>query len=191
VAGESLNWPEIPDASLAEMAAGGTERAFEQLLARHRLRILRICLRMLNDKIEAEEAAQDIFVKVYYHLKDYDKAREFIVWCSAIAINECRDRLRKRQRAAKTFRQLSDADKAEINPDNDARDDSRKRLLLAEAALARLPDKLKEVIVLKAYGDYSYEEIAKILRVRLGTVMSRLFRARKKLTDIINRGEIY
>jgi len=184
-----INWSEINDANLAGMAADGDDKAFEQILQRYRQRILRICLRMLGDKIEAEEAAQDIFVKVYYHLKDFDRKRELGIWLSAIAINDCRDRLRKHQRGARMFRGMTEADLASSVPfvKNDC-DEERERLMSVERALQQLPEKLKEVIVLKAYGEHSYEEIARVLKIRMGTVMSRLFRARQRLTEIMERG---
>jgi RNA polymerase sigma-70 factor (ECF subfamily) len=184
-ADKGVNLNALDDAGLADLAESGNDKAFEVILQRYRQRMLRICLRMMGDVIEAEEAAQDIFVKVYYHLKDYDRKREFAVWCTAIAVNECRDRLRKRQRVSRTFRELNEADRApaETGPDDCA--DSREKLAMVEKALEDLPEKLKEVIVLKAYGEYSYEEIAKILKIRLGTVMSRLFRARKRLTKLM------
>ncbi|OGC92531.1 MAG: hypothetical protein A2W25_07500 [candidate division Zixibacteria bacterium RBG_16_53_22] len=187
---KGINWSEVDDANLVGMAAGGSDKAFEQIVLRHQQKIQRICRRMLGDRIEAEEAAQDIFVKVYYHLKSYDQSRDFGVWCTAIAINDCRDRLRRRQRATRTFRDIAEADRASISAAQDDCDDSRVKLSMVEKALEELPEKLKEVIVLKAYGDCSYGEIAKILKIRQGTVMSRLFRARQRLTVIMERGKL-
>lgn len=176
------------DSELVGLAANGDTRAFEALLERYRARILRICLRMLGNRIEAEEAAQDTFVKIYYHLKDYDKSRNFAVWSASIALNECRDRLRKRSRLGRLFRGLNEADYAQANAQHGDPDDSSEKLGAVELAIEKLPDQLREVITLKAYGEHSYEEIAKILNVRVGTVMSRLFRARQKLTEIMSRG---
>ena len=177
------------DSELVSLASNGDTRAFETLLGRHRGRILRICLRMLGNRVEAEEAAQDSFVKVYYHLKDYDTSRDFSIWSASIALNECRDRLRRRSRMGRLFRDLSEADRGKIDVENKESEDNEEKLGAVEEALTQLPEQLREVITLKAYGELSYEEIAKILNIRIGTVMSRLFRARQKLTDIINRGK--
>jgi len=179
---------QLDDSELVSLASGGDTRAFETLLERHRGRVLRICLRMLGNRIEAEEAAQDSFVKVYYHLRDYDQSRSFAVWSASIALNECRDKLRKRSRLVRIFRGIEEADRAQAQTETNDTDDSQEKLSAVEKAIAQLPDQLREVITLKAYGEHSYEEIAKILNVRVGTVMSRLFRARQKLTDIMNRG---
>ena len=176
------------DSELAGIAAAGDGRAFEIILQRHRARIIRICLRMLGNRNEAEEAAQDSFVKIYFHLRDYDRSRSFTVWSASIAINECRDRLRKRSRTSRMFRDLSAADSEQARLDALGTDNGSEKLDAVEQALEKLPAKLKEVIVLKAYGEHSYDDIAKILKVRVGTVMSRLFRARKKLSEILDRG---
>jgi RNA polymerase sigma factor (sigma-70 family) len=186
LAGQDKN--QIDDSELVSLASNGDTRAFETLLERHRSRLLRICLRMLGDRIEAEEAAQDSFVKIYYHLRDYDTSRSFSVWSASIALNECRDRLRRRTRLGRLFRGIEEADRAQGAEETNDADESQEKLNAVEKALTRLPEQLREVITLKAYGEHSYEEIAKILNVRIGTVMSRLFRARQKLTDIINRG---
>jgi RNA polymerase sigma factor (sigma-70 family) len=178
------------DNELAGLAAKGDDKAFDCLLQRHRQRIVCICLRMLHNRVESEEAAQDSFVKIYFHLKEFDLSRDFAVWTTSIAINECRDRLRKRVRFNRSFREL-DENVIAAEPEHLSNDDnSRIALGQVEKAIEKLPQKLREVIVLKAFGDHSYEEIAGILNVRIGTVMSRLFRARRKLADMIDKGMI-
>jgi len=175
------------DNELAVSALNGNERDFREIISRLRPRILSICLRMLKNSTEATEAAQDTFVKIYFHLRDYDPEKDFASWAASIAINECRDRLRKRSRFSQTFRELTDrdADLAQSRADTDY--ESKRRIQLVEKAIEQLPEKLKEVLVLKAYSEYSYEEIAEILKIKTGTVMSRLFRAREKLTEILEK----
>jgi RNA polymerase sigma factor (sigma-70 family) len=175
---------------LVRLALRGDDKAFEQLLACHRQRIIGICLRMLGDRLEAEEAAQDSFVKIYFHLRDFDQAREFTPWAASIALNECRDRLRRKTRRSRVFRELSEVDAAlapePMNPNNDCKE----QLAAVEKAIEMLPSKLKEPLVLKVFGEYGYEEIAKILGIKTGTVMSRLFRARQRLSGLLNRGNL-
>jgi len=177
------------DFKLVSQALGGDERAFRELMGRYRQKALGICYKMLGNRVEAEEAAQDAFVKVYFHLKDFDPARDFAVWLSAIAVNECRDRLRRRSRERRTFRELGEADGINRETNHDSGRVTQEKLNAVEEALDKLPEKLREVIILKAYGEHTYEDIARILRIRLGTVMSRLFRARQSLTEIMKRGE--
>ena len=181
------DWSAIDDAKLVAAAAKGNNKAFRELLERYRTKILAICIRMLKNKTEAEEAAQDSFVKIYFHLKDFDMTRNFNVWAASIAVNECRDRLRKRSRYSRIFRDIEEADAASTPTMIGADCDEQENLKQVEAALEELPEKLKEVIVLKAYSDYSYDEIAAILKIRIGTVMSRLFRARQKLSEILGK----
>lgn len=175
------------DNELAVSALNGNERDFREIISRFRPRILSICLRMLKNSTEATEAAQDTFVKIYFHLRDYDPAKSFSSWAASIAINECRDRLRKRARFSQTFRELTerDVDRSQTRADTDY--ESKRQVELVEKAIEQLPEKLKEVLVLKAYSEYSYEEIAEILKIKTGTVMSRLFRAREKLTEILEK----
>jgi RNA polymerase sigma factor (sigma-70 family) len=176
-----------PDNELAVSALNGNERDFREIISRFRPRILSICLRMLKNSTEATEAAQDTFVKIYFHLRDYDPEKDFASWAASVAINECRDRLRKRSRFSQTFRELTDRDVDLAQPQADTDYESKRRVQLVEKAIEELPEKLKEVLVLKAYSEYSYEEIAEILKIKTGTVMSRLFRAREKLTEILEK----
>jgi RNA polymerase sigma-70 factor (ECF subfamily) len=182
---------ENSDNELAVSARNGNERAFREIISRHRPKILSICLKMLKNSTEATEAAQDTFVKVYFHLRDYNPEKSFSAWAASIAMNECRDRLRKRKRYSQTFRELTerDVDLKQAQADNDY--ESKKRVEQVENALEKLPEKLKEVLVLKAYSEYSYEEIAEILKIKTGTVMSRLFRAREKLAEMLEKDNLF
>lgn len=175
------------DNELAVSALNGNERDFREIISRFRPRILSICLRMLKNSTEATEAAQDTFVKIYFHLRDYDPEKSFSSWAASIAINECRDRLRKRARFSQTFRELTERDVNRAQTRADTNYESKRQVELVEKAIEQLPDKLKEVLVLKAYSEYSYEEIAEILKIKTGTVMSRLFRAREKLAEILEK----
>jgi len=179
---------EMPDGLLVDLAIGGDEKAFRELLRRYRERILAISLRMLKNKTEAEEAAQDSFVKIYFHLADFDKTRDFSAWAAGITINECRDRLRKRSRSQKIFREIgeSDTDSQQVLPNDEFA--IRAKIEAVEIGIEQLPLKLREALVLRAYADYSYEEIAAILTIRIGTVMSRLHRARQRLIEILKHG---
>ena len=179
------------DSELVVSASKGNERDFREIIFRHRPRILSICLRMLRNKTEAVEAAQDTFVKIYFHLRDFEPDKNFQSWAASIAINECRDRLRKRARFGQTFRELTDFDTDSAQTQADEDYESKRRVEIVENAIEKLPDKLKEVLVLKAYSDYSYDEIAGILKIKVGTVMSRLFRAREKLTDLLKEDKLF
>lgn len=181
---------EKTDSELTALARDGDETAFREILGRYRFRIMAICVRMLKNQTEAEEAAQDSFVKIYLHLSDYDPNRSFAPWAAGIAINECRDRLRARSRFKRIFRETPEGEIERSHQSSGEDSENRERLETVEKVIQQLPEKLKEVLILKAYGEYSYEEIADALRIRTGTVMSRLFRAREKLTEALKKGNL-
>lgn len=175
----------LSDGELVTQSSEGNEQAFREILRRYRDKVLAICIRMLRNRTEAEEAAQDSFVKIYFHLRDFDQARSFAAWIAGISINECRDRLRKRSRFQKVFREATES---EVESQRTQRSDDyelKAKIEAVENAIERLPEKLREVLVLRAYADYSYEEIAEILKTRVGTVMSRLHRSREKLSEML------
>lgn len=178
---------ELSDGQLIEQSIDGSERAFREILSRYREKILAICLRMMRNRTEAEEAAQDSFVKIYLNLDRFDQTRDFGAWAAGIALNECRDCLRKRARSKKIFSELGDSDPAGSQAMADDNLERKLKMEAVENAIEKLPDKLREAIILRAYGDYSYEEIAKIMKIRVGTVMSRLYRAREQLTEILKQ----
>ena len=180
---------EMSDGKLVGQVSGGDETAFREILRRYREKVLAICLRMLKNRTEAEEAAQDSFVKAYYHLGSFDQAREFSAWIARIAINECRDRLRQRSRFRKLFREIPENNLEDRQIPQDENYEIKSRIREVENGIAKLPEKLREVLVLRAYADCSYEEIAGILNIEPGTVMSRLHRSRAKLTEILKRGK--
>ncbi len=180
----------VSDIELVRLALRGDDKAFGQLLESNRPRVIAICLRMLGDRVEAEEAAQDSFVKIYFHLRDFDQTRDFTAWAASITMNECRDRLRRRTRHGRVFREISEVDAVSEPASANANDDCKEELAETEKAIEKLPDKLKEVLVLKVFGEYGYEEIAKVLGVKTGTVMSRLFRARQRLAEMLGRGKL-
>ena len=177
----------MSDGELVKQSSEGDEQAFREILGRHRDKVLAICLRMLRNRIEAEEAAQDSFVKVYFHLEDFDQARSLGAWIARISINECRDRLRKRSRSEKIFKEVPESEFDHHQAQRGDDYEQRARIESIEKAIERLPDKLREVLVLRAYTDYSYEEIADILKIRVGTIMSRLHRSREKLAEMLKR----
>lgn len=180
---------DLPDGELAARTLEGQEAAFREILRRYREKILAVCLRMLRNRTEAEEAAQECFVKAYYHLSGFDRTRDLAAWLAAIAINECRDRLRQRTRTRGVFREISDAERDAVHSPRDENFERESRVRDIEEAVEKLPVKLKEVLILRAHADYSYEQIAAILKIEIGTVMSRLHRARAKLTEFLKRGD--
>lgn len=152
---------------------------FSHLLAVHRPRVLRAALGWLGDEQEAREVAQDVMLKAWAARDRYDPERPFYPWLRTIARNAARDaRDRGRFRAVPGL-EPERVGSAAPGPDAHVMSADANRQL--RAALDRLPDEQREVLVLRHFEDLSYAEIAELLGVPEGTVMSRLFRARKAL----------
>ena len=156
-----------------------TAPPFSHLLAAHRPRLLRAALGWLTDEQEAREVAQDTLLKAWAARDRYDPSRPFYPWLRTILRNTCRDaRARGRHRAVSGLK----ADRVV------ASEPSPERVAVLQEETLRLRDAMRglepdhhEIIVLRHFEDLSYAEIAEILGVAQGTVMSRLYRARRAL----------
>jgi RNA polymerase sigma factor (sigma-70 family) len=142
--------------------------------------VWRFCVRMLSNDEDAGDAAQETLVKVLRSLDRYDPTRPFSTWVFGIARNTCIDEHRRRRRRA--WDEPGELVDAGASPLTDA--DRGQRAALLERALDELPPMYREVLVLYHFEHRKYTEIADILAVPLGTVMNRIFRARKKLRSI-------
>jgi RNA polymerase sigma-70 factor, ECF subfamily len=139
---------------------------------------------LLNDE-DAGDAAQETVVKVLKNLDRYDPERSFATWVFGIARNTCIDEFRRRKR--RSWDEPGDvADTVAPTPLQDVVRFQRAELL--EAALAELPPMYREILVLYHFEHRKYTEIAEILELPLGTVMNRIFRARKKLRALYEEG---
>ena len=185
---------ELGDPELAAAFLGGDARAFTALADRYHQRLLNFIYRMIGDRDRAEDLVQETFVRVYKHLHRYDQNRKFSTWAYTIAGNLAKNELRNRSRNPmvlfQTIKKNWDADHRALEwedlrykPD----DLYRKRDLRSkvEAAVAELPEHHRVVFVLRELEGKSYEEISEITGVNLGTVKSRLNRARNAFAELI------
>ena len=181
-----------PDQDLLEAIRRGDGAAFESLIRRHEQRVHRLAWRILGDAEDALDAAQETFVKVWKALPRFEGGSRFSTWLTRIAINQCRNELRRR-RTVKHTHPLSldspiDADGSTVGDSVEARTDDPSEVARARevahalrTSLHDLDGEAREVIVLRDGEDLSYEDIAEILDVPVGTVRSRLHRARSEL----------
>ena len=177
---------DISDEDLVRQFHDGNEDAFRLLVERNQDKVRSIILYTLNRNDVVDDIAQDVFIKVYKGLDNFRFDSKFYTWLYRITVNKCRDELRKRR--WKRFIPLNHSSGNEEPKNvtgltteqnhNDFKD-------AVHAALQKLPAKYREIIVLKDIEDYSYEEIAEILECRMGTVKSRLSRARVELRKIL------
>ena len=157
------------DLHRVERARAGDREAFVEILSRHRKSILNLAYRLLGDSSEDEEIAQEAFVRAYIGLKKFRGESRFFSWLCRIAINLCWKRERQRQR----FVPL-EAEWRGPSPD------VTERLALSHA-LSRLSPPLRTAILLREINGMSYKDVADALGIPVGTVRSRLSKARKNL----------
>jgi RNA polymerase sigma-70 factor (ECF subfamily) len=184
---------EESDNELARRAAAGDEGAFGELVGRHKAGLYRLLRRYAGDPDDAYDAVQDTFIAAWHARGRYDPARPFGAWLRTIALNKARDRARRAAVRRLLFGSGSDeADAASRIPDAGPLMDEvviaeqqRRRL---EQAIAGLPRKLKEAIVLTAIDGCSHEEAAVILGVTVKAIEMRVSRARRSLADRLTAG---
>ena len=178
------------DADVAR-ARTGDVAAFDALMARHETKVFNLCLWILSDRDEAADAAQDAFIRAYRHLKKFRGDCTFGAWVSRIAVNVARDALKKKRKRPRDFSSLEWDDGPEFDPhDESARSAPeeiarRERQIAVRRALAQVPENYRTALVLFDLQGRSYEECADILQVPMGTVKSRLSRARAALRDAL------
>ncbi len=154
--------------------------AFQELVDRYKTRLVNVIYRMLNDQNEAEDLVQETFLRVWTHRQDYDFSYCLSTWIYTIALNLAKNELRKR-RKFKFFSLLEMTEKGLELPDPKLGPSALGHML--EGAIGKLPGKYKEAFLLRDVEQLPYEEVAQILGVPLGTVKSRVNRARAVLKD--------
>jgi len=164
------------DQALIEQTLAGDNLAFNLLVTRYQKAVYSAAARILRDHDLADEAAQETFVKAYFALKQYDQNYKFYTWLLRICLNLCYDQLKKQKRQAPLDEALEHPgpDPAEMFAGDDACRKIRKEI-------DSLPMDQRMVVQLRVDKDLSYSEIGQALKIPIGTVMSRLSRARQTL----------
>lgn len=181
----------LTDKVLVERAARGDEIAFSELVNRHYKRALRVAFGLLKDRHDAEDVVQDAFARVHKRLKDFEGQSAFYTWLYRIVVNLSIDYMRKRKRERRVDVEDEGVREAlrgseELWPrfqDTDP-SESAERVQLRQklqVAFQDLPEIHQAVLMLRELEGFSYEEIATTLNIKKGTVMSRLFHARKSM----------
>jgi RNA polymerase sigma-70 factor (ECF subfamily) len=169
---------------ILEVLAGNRD-AYAQLVRKYETRVRGYCLMMLSQAAEAEDAAQEVFIKAFQALGTFHGKAAFSTWLYRISVNVCYDILRKRQRRkTQSWDALleKEGEKAEALFASSADPRPEESVELVAQLLAGLPDKAREIIVLRDMQGLSYEEIAETLSCTLDAVKSRLKRARREMT---------
>jgi RNA polymerase sigma-70 factor (ECF subfamily) len=184
------------EASLARAAASGDRAAFARLVELSKRPVYGLCLRILSDREEARDAAQESFARAWAGLAAFHPAQPFTPWVLRIARNHCIDLLRRRIPAGRRL-ELDDRGDGEpalelADASAPGSDEAVERAQLASAlgaAVQRLPDRYREVVHLFHVEQMSYKEIASTMEIPIGTVMTWLHRARAQLRQELSTWE--
>lgn len=183
--------PESDERALIQRCIAGDAAAFEPLVEKYRQRVWRLAYQVLHDREEAWDVAQEAFVRAFHSLPSFRGQSAFYTWLFRITVNVATDRHRQRGAQARAFgpERVSEEEWARTTPDpgggpeqQAARKEQRDRI---RSALDALPPKARTIIMLSDVEGLSYREIAEVLNCPIGTVMSRLHNARKRLKAIV------
>ncbi len=174
------------DDVLITLVQSGDEVAFRLLVDRYRERIRNLIYSILNDTSVVDDLAQEVFIRAYEGLAKFRFESSFYTWLYRITVNKCRDEMRKKRvRKFFSLHAMMDSSNEElqskitVHPDNSGAEE------LVNKGLQQLPEKFRIPIILKDIDGFSYEEMAKIMQCEIGTVKSRLSRARAMLRVIL------
>lgn len=175
----------VDETAIIKKAQDGDLNAFSELISSYKKLIYNLCLRMMNDKTEAEDATQEAFIKIYRGLKSYNGTSKFSTWAMKISSNVCIDIIRKRKV------QTVPIEDYEVNDDSSPEKaflelETRKDV---ERAVQSLPEKYRIMIVYYHFMNLSYQEISNILNEPMTIVKNRLYRARLMLKEYLLKEE--
>ena len=187
-----MNSPREADAQLIERIQNGDKQAFELLVAKYQRRVLRLISRLVRDPAEQEDIAQEAFIKAYRAIPNFRVESAFYTWLYRIAVNTAKNYLASQGRRPRTVGEFqSDEDGESFGVDDVVEDNntpyavlhSRQVAETVNKAIERLPSDLRMAVTLREIEGLSYEEIAQAMDCPIGTVRSRIFRAREAIAQ--------
>jgi RNA polymerase sigma-70 factor (ECF subfamily) len=184
------------DDQLVEEALGGNALSFQLLVERYQERIFALARHYTKSAVEVEDIAQDTFLKVYRRLDTFQRQSSFSTWLYRIAVNTALDFLKRSGRSpvqavedpeltAAPVRALAGSGVTIASPDVNLRREELARI--TQRVLGELPEIFRTVLVLREFEDMPYQEMAEVLGISIGTVESRLFRARARFKEALVR----
>ncbi len=180
------------DAQLVERVQAGDKRAFELLVSKYERRVLRLIGRLIRDPAEMEDVAQEAFIKAYRAIPQFRGDSAFYTWLYRIAVNTAKNHLATQGRRPKPIGDFHSGEEGESFDVEDVVEDintpdavlhSRQVAETVNAAIEALPEDLRAAITLREIEGLSYEEIAQAMDCPIGTVRSRIFRAREAIAE--------
>jgi RNA polymerase sigma-70 factor (ECF subfamily) len=182
VAGQQASLPGILDAARA-----GDGDAFAALVRRFERPVYHLIVRMVRRPSVAEDLAQDVFVRLWRHLAEFESAATLAGWLRRVAVNAVIDHWRKEDARRRRLQALREHPLARLALGPSSRLESHEALDLVDAALEQLPAKLRSVLALRTAEGMAYDELAEVLGTSASAVRSRLFRARRELHEALKR----
>ena len=192
---QRAKWKDTTDEELMLRVQGGDTDCYDVLVERYKVRLFNYLLRLTSSRDDAEEIAQEAFVKAYIHAEKYKTIAKFSTWLYTIATNLVRNRVRSRSRApmlvslwTRAWGEGEEERPLEIpdthrSPDETIND--RELSDVISRAIQEIPEKYRESFVLREINELSYEEIAAVTGLKLGTVRSRINRARNYFRQVV------
>jgi RNA polymerase sigma-70 factor (ECF subfamily) len=187
-----LDYPSVDDEALVKAAQRGDMEAFEELVARHRDKIYARAFSMMRNEDEAIDLSQEAWVKGWQRLKQFQREASFVTWMTRIVINLCLDQLRRQKRLrAESIEQLDEElggverQMPVLVPNPTERLEKNELRQRIDRALGQLSYEHRTVLILHEFEDLEYKEIAGRMQCSIGTVMSRLFYARRKMAVLL------
>jgi RNA polymerase sigma-70 factor, ECF subfamily len=192
---QRAKWKDHTDEELMLRVQSGDTDCYDVLVERYKVRLFNYLLRLTSSRDDAEEIAQEAFVKAYIHAEKYKTIAKFSTWLYTIATNLVRNRVRSRSRAPMLVslwtRAWGDGEEerpleipdAQRSPDETIND--RELSDVINRAIQEIPEKYRESFVLREINELSYEEIAAVTGLKLGTVRSRINRARNYFRQVV------
>lgn len=180
------------DNNLINKALEGDQAAYEKLMKKYYQLIYNLIFRMISKKEDVEDLTQEAFIKAFNSLKNFDRQFAFSTWLFKIATNNAIDYLRKKKLNTFSIDKEIESEESDFKfeipddenkPDRVIMEEERKKIL--DEAIDSLPAKYKEVIILRHKMDKEYEEIAKEMKIPLGTVKAHIFRGRELLNKYL------
>ena len=182
---KNLQQPKIlkldDDFSLVKRFIDGDKTSFRILVQRHKEKVRNIIYLTVNNGSIVDDIAQEVFITVYRNLKNFRFQSQFTTWLYRITVNKCKDHLRK-LRVRKIFIPVNEGDDYPDEPNTVESDNISE---VVTNAIGKLPVKLRIPLILKDIEGFSYQEIAESINCEIGTVKSRIFRAREGLKKIL------
>jgi RNA polymerase sigma-70 factor (ECF subfamily) len=179
------------DLALVERVQAGDQQAFGLLVAKYQRKLLRLISRLVRDPAEAEDVTQEAFIKAYRALASFRGESAFYTWLYRIGVNTAKNWLIANRRRAPTATEVDNEEAETYGEAILLRDaDTPERVLMSKqiadtvnSAMAELPEELRTAVTLREIEGMSYEEIAQVMECPIGTVRSRIFRARESIAQ--------